>query len=135
MMSRPDHARRTGPALEGMYRFVLWLVPTVEKFPRSQKFLLGDRIQGAALDVIESLVAATYTRRRATHLADANLGIETLRLMFRLAMDLRYLDLKRYEHASRSLDDVGRFIGSWSRVHREKGFEGVDGAGHGASKA
>ena len=36
-------ARRTGPALERMYRFLLWLVPAVEKFPRRQKFLLGDR--------------------------------------------------------------------------------------------
>ncbi len=27
--------RATGPALEAMYRFILWLVPTVEGFPRS----------------------------------------------------------------------------------------------------
>jgi hypothetical protein len=47
----PDNARRTGPILEAMYRFVLRLIPTVEKFPRSQKFLLGDRIQATALDV------------------------------------------------------------------------------------
>lgn len=40
-----DNARRTGAALEAMQRFLLWLIPTVEKFPRSQKFLLGDRIQ------------------------------------------------------------------------------------------
>src|SRR3954453_14385802 len=59
---RPDHARRTGPALEAMYRFLMWLVPTVEKFPRSQKFLLGDRIQSTALDVLECLIEATYTR-------------------------------------------------------------------------
>ena len=37
-------ARRMGPALETMYQFLLWLVPAVEKFPRRQKFLLGDRI-------------------------------------------------------------------------------------------
>jgi hypothetical protein len=55
-------ARHTGPALEAMYRFILWLVPTVEKFPRSQKFLLGDRIQTTALDVLERLIDATYTR-------------------------------------------------------------------------
>ena len=54
-------ARRVGPALESMYRFVLWLVPTVEKFPRRQKFLLGDRLQATALDVLERLVEATYT--------------------------------------------------------------------------
>ena len=52
----PTTARQTGPALEAMYRFILWLVPTVEKFPRSQKFLLGDRIQSTALDVLERLI-------------------------------------------------------------------------------
>ncbi len=39
-----DNGHRTGAAQEAMYRFTLWLVPTVEKFPRSQKFLLGDRL-------------------------------------------------------------------------------------------
>jgi len=57
-----DHARETDPALEAMYQFITWLVPTVEKFPRSQKFLLGDRIQTSALDVLERLIEATYTR-------------------------------------------------------------------------
>ena len=37
----PDRARSTGAALEAHYRFVVWLVPTLERFPRSQKFLLG----------------------------------------------------------------------------------------------
>ncbi len=87
-----DGARNTGPALEAHYRFLLWLVPTVERFPRSQKFLLGDRIQGTALDLLESLVEATYTRQRSNHLARSNLGIEKLRFLFRLALDLRCLD-------------------------------------------
>jgi hypothetical protein len=65
-----------------MYRFILWLVPTVDKFPRSQKFLLGDRIQSTALDVLERLIEATYPRARGPMLAAA-LGIEKLRLLFR----------------------------------------------------
>ncbi len=48
-----EGARRTGPALEAMYRFILWLTPAVEKFPRSQKFLLGDRIQAAAREAVK----------------------------------------------------------------------------------
>ena len=40
-------------------RFMLWLVPTVERFPRSQKFLLSDRLQTTALDVLEALIEAT----------------------------------------------------------------------------
>ena len=41
-----DAAKRTGPALEAMYRFVLWLVPVLEQFPRRQQFLLGDARTG-----------------------------------------------------------------------------------------
>ena len=67
----PDHARRTGPASKAMYRCVLWLIPTVEKFPRSQKFLLGDRIQTTALDVLERLIEATYTKARRPALLQA----------------------------------------------------------------
>lgn len=115
--SKREAARRTGPALEAMYRFMLWLVPAVEKFPRSQKFLLGDRIQTTAMDVLERLVEATYTRERMALLAQANLGIEKLRFLFRLATDLRHFDLARYEHAARALDEVGRMVGGWKKAH------------------
>ena len=76
-----DGARETGPALEACYRFLLWRVPALECSPCRQKFLLGDRIQNAALDVLESLVEATYSRRREPLLARANLGIEKLRFL------------------------------------------------------
>ena len=114
---RREGARRTGPALEAMYRFILWLVPAVDKFPRSQKFLLGDRIQSTAIDVLERLVEATYTRERGTILTEANLGLEKLRFLFRLATDLRHLDMGRYEHAARALDEVGRMVGGWKKVN------------------
>lgn len=115
-----DGARDTGPALESWYRFLLWLVPTLERFPRRQKFLLGDRIQSTALDILEALIEATYTRNRESHLARANLGIEKLRFLVRLAMDLEYLDLRRYEHAARALDETGRKVGAWKKVHRAR---------------
>jgi hypothetical protein len=113
---KPNHGHQTGPALEAMYRFLLWLVPTIEKFPRSQKFLLGDRVQSTALDVLERLIEATYTRARGPMLAAANLGIEKLRLLFRLSLDLKLLDMRRYEHAARSLDEIGRLIGGWRKA-------------------
>ena len=58
-----DGPRRGGPALEAMYGLTLWLIPTLERFPRRQKFLLGDRIQSTAVASLESLSEATFTRR------------------------------------------------------------------------
>ena len=101
-----------------MYRFLLWLIPAVEKFPRTQKFLLGDRIQNAALDVLELLIEATYNRQRDALLSRANTGIEKLRFLTRLAKDLRHFDNRRYEHAARALDEIGRMVGGWTKANR-----------------
>ena len=62
-------------------------MPTVGKFPRSHKFTLGDRIEAVALGVLEALIDATYTKERNQQLRAANLGIEKLRFLLRLAAD------------------------------------------------
>ena len=116
-----DNARKTGAAVEAHFQFLMWLVPAIEKFPRTQKFLLGDRIQTTSLDVLECLIEATYTRDRKGQLARANLGIEKLRFFFRLAVELQYLDRRRYQHAARTLDEIGRLIGGWAKAHAAAG--------------
>lgn len=117
--------RRVGPALEKAYQFVLWLIPTVEKFPRSQKFLLGDRLQATALDVLEGLIEATYTREAAPVLRRVNLLLERLRVLARLAKDLSLLDLRRYEFAERAVDEIGRMVGGWMKAGRGVAAEGA----------
>lgn len=112
-MTATRNARRTGPALEAAYQFILWLAPTVEKFPRSQKFSLGDRMLQAAYDLLERLIEATYDSHRAPLLKAANLQLEKLRILCRLAMDLHHLDLRQLEHAAREIDKIGRLIGGW----------------------
>lgn len=117
-MTEADHSRKSGVALEKTYQFLLWLIPALEKFPKSQKFLLGDRMQTLALDVQESLIEATYSKSPAPHLLVCNLHLEKLRFLFRLAMDLRYMDLKRYEFAARAIDEIGRLVGGWLKAQR-----------------
>jgi hypothetical protein len=84
-----DNTKRTGAAIEAHYQFLAWLAPAIEKLPKSHKFTTGDRIHNVALDVLEALIEATYTRERTQHLRRANLGIEKLRFLLRLAADLR----------------------------------------------
>ena len=111
--------RRTGPALEAMYQLVRWLIPTLDRFPRRQKFLLGDRIQTTALDGLERLVEATFTRNRGRLLNQVNVDLDKLRLLLRLAKELGHLDARRYEHGARRLEEVGRLVGGWRRAHRD----------------
>jgi hypothetical protein len=40
------------------YDLLLWLLPKAEKFPRSYRFSVGDRLVGNGLDLLLILVAA-----------------------------------------------------------------------------
>jgi hypothetical protein len=75
-------------------------------------------LHGPALDVLERLIEATYTRGREALLMQANLGIEKLRYLFRIPSELHYLDLRRYEFAARALDEIGRMVGGWIKAQR-----------------
>ncbi len=54
----------------------------------SWPFLLGDRLQSLAYDVIGGLVEAVYNRDREKILKRVNLRLQKMRVMFRLASDL-----------------------------------------------
>jgi hypothetical protein len=113
-------SRQVSPALERAYQFLAWLIPTLDKFPRRQKFLLGDRIESTALDMLEGLVEATYCRNRGRLLEAVNLKLDKLRLLFRLTHELQLLDHRRYEHAARGIDEIGRLIGGWIKANRAR---------------
>jgi hypothetical protein len=96
-----------------MYEFLRWLIERVGKFPRDQRFLLGDRIENAGLDVLLLLVEAVYSRDKRGVLRRANLELEKLRWLIRLAQDSRLLSVSQYEYAAKQMTDVGAQIGGW----------------------
>ena len=104
---------RAGPALERLLLYITWLVPVLEQFPRSQRFLLGDRMQGLALDLMEVLIEAQYRKAPRAELQHANLLLEKQRLLWRVAYNLRHADVRRYEHAAREINEIGRRVGAW----------------------
>ncbi len=118
-MNRPAHRdKKEISALTKTYDLIAWMVPTLEKLPKSQRFLLGDRIQAVLLDILEHLIRAAYSKNKESALREANLKLETVRYLVRLTKDLKYLSIKRYEFASRSVDGIGAEIGGWLKYAR-----------------
>lgn len=100
------------------YDLVLWLVPRVNELPRAQRFVLGDRIEGTALDLLDVLVEAQYRRDKVALLWRANLLLVRLRHLMRLCNDLHLLGAGRYEFVSERIDEIGRMVGGWTRQQR-----------------
>jgi hypothetical protein len=92
-----------------------YLIPQLNKFPRSQKFVLGDRIETRLLEVQECCLRAYYGRDKRPHLLEANLQLEVTRRLVRLAHAMRYLSNHTYGLLAERMDEVGRMIGGWLR--------------------
>lgn len=103
------------------YDLVLWLIPRVNEFPRSQRFVLGERIENAALDLLDLLVEAQYRRDKLELLRRANLTLVRLRHLLRLANDLHLLGARRFEFVSERIEELGRMVGGWSKQQRARG--------------
>ena len=102
-------------AVPKLYDVIIWLMGRVEKFPRSQKFTLGDRTVNLALDTLELLIEATYTRDRLALLRKANVQLEKLRYLIRICHDFKMLSAKQYAYISNEMNEVGKLIGGWIR--------------------
>lgn len=63
----------TEPAIvvQKAYDWALWVIPKVEKFPRSYRFSIGQSLVAASLELLLHLVDATYQARNAGSLAAA----------------------------------------------------------------
>ena len=75
-------------AVARTYDFTLWLLPHLASFSHEHRITLGDRLEIGALELLELLIEASYTREKTGLLRRANLCLERLRYLVRLAKDL-----------------------------------------------
>ena len=114
--------------LTKLHDLLLYLVPQLNKFPRDQKFVLGDRIETKMLEVQEHCLRAYYSRDKRNHLLEANLPLEVTRHLIRLAHGLRLVSNHTYGVLAEKVDEVGRMIGGWLKTQAGVGAAGANGA-------
>ncbi len=97
------------------YDFVVWLLPKVENFPRSYRHTLGDRLIGAGVELLMTLVQCAYASDKAGLLRQASLQANCLRYLLRLAKDVRLMTVDSYGFSAGRVEEVGRMVGGWQR--------------------
>ncbi len=104
--------------VEKAYDFTLWLLPKVEKFPRSYRFTVGERIVFTDLDLLMTLVEAAYSKQKSGFLSEAGKKTNLLRYLMRLSKDLKLLSTKSYAFAVERVEEIGRMVGGWAKAQR-----------------
>jgi hypothetical protein len=117
-----EFSAMTEPAVvvQKAYDWALWILPKVEKFPKSYRFSVGQSMVTASLELLMNLVDATYQARNAGSLAAAVREVNRIRYLARLAKDLRIMNLNGHEYAAKAMDEIGRMTGGWLKSARQK---------------
>jgi four helix bundle protein len=113
------------------YDLLTWLLPQCERFPKSQRFVVTQRLQDAALTFQETIFEANARRgaERLEHLQAADAHLNKLRLYLRLSRQWDWLSSGQYEHASRMVANVGKLLGGWVKQTRSTSPSGHSGRG------
>ncbi len=114
-----NRSRSQSPIFIKTYDFLLWLIPVTLKFPRSQRFLLAERLGKQALDFYDLILDAVIEpAQQAEQLKAADKLLTKIRLYIRLSYDLQCLSQGQFEYAARRLDEIGRLIGGWQKKNK-----------------
>jgi len=102
------------------YDLIAWYVPILNRLPRDHKFGLGDRIVALLYDLLEGLVLARYSQDKLAKLTPLSGKLDILKYQTRLLFDFKLVEVKRYEHASRRIDEIGKQLNGWIAQQRSK---------------
>lgn len=88
------------------------------KFPKSQRYMLGQTCAKYLLEILECTLAAAGVTDRAKkmeYLRTVSTKLDTLRLLIRLAKNTKCIANEAYLAMESKLHEVGRMLGGWMK--------------------
>ena len=96
----------------------VYVVPVCNKFPKSQRFILGQQIQNKLLQLATTTIEANKAMNKSQLLDKLDTELDQFRFLVRVAADLKLMQVRQYEYISRMSSEVGRLLGGWQRKFR-----------------
>ncbi len=95
--------------------FLKDLIPILARFPKHQRFFLGDRMQNILTDTLEMFIEAYYISGEAKKekLKQANIYLEKLRQFNRICYEMGFYTSLKFQELGRRIDEIGRMNGGW----------------------
>jgi four helix bundle protein len=92
----------------------------LKTFPKKDQYMLGKRCEEHILSFMESILLAVGLDkvRKLKILEEANSKFDVLKVLFRMARELKILENKKYLSLEEKAQEIGRMLGGWMRSLR-----------------
>lgn len=99
------------------YEFIKWVHTLLNKFPKSEKYTMAQKIENTSLNFLESIIQSNNNFDKKQSLQKAIIELDKLRIFFRLSKDLHFISFPQYEHGSKLINEIGRMLGGWYKKY------------------
>ena len=96
-----------------VYDLILWMYPLINKFPKKQRFVLGQQLENTLLDILKGIIQANQERNKLETLKQVSIDLDKFRILYRLAKDLKFMSIKQYQFGAEKINEVGKILGGW----------------------
>jgi hypothetical protein len=105
------------PIFTQTYDLLRWLLPLAQRLPRVHRTDLARQLPDVGFRLQRYLLrAAKQPEATAPLLREADAALAELRLLLRLARDLKGISFGQYEEGARRTTEIGRLLGGWQRA-------------------
>ncbi len=97
-----------------LYDLILYAIPILNKYPKSQRYVLAQQTENTLLEIARLIVEANREHQgRVRLLWQVDGKLEEFRLLIRLAKDLGMLPVKQYGDMAERAGEIGKMLGGW----------------------
>jgi len=106
------------PVYKASYDLLIEIFGAIKDFNREYKYTLGENIKREAIEMVTDIYRANSSFSKASHIEKAREKIETVRIFFRLTMDLRQVNLKRFVEINEKIENISKQLTAWERSQK-----------------
>ena len=116
-MKNLDQLRNETPILRLTVDLYKEFYQHLKTFPKKDQYMLGRRCEEYVLRFTELILLAVgfEKSRKLEVLEEANNKFDVLKVLFRMARELKLIDNKKYLSLEEKAQEIGRMLGGWLR--------------------
>ncbi len=103
-----------------IYDFLLYIYPIIGRYPKYEKFTLQTQTKNCIVDLERTIIKANKSHVKKSHLYEADALLEELRMLIRLAHDLRYIPPRQFETICKKISEIGALLGGLIKFAQSK---------------
>lgn len=107
------------PIFTKLYALYRALAETILSFPKTQRYSLGERLEGTVLDILELLFFVPISPIKLETLRTMSVKVDLLKVLLRLAKDTKALSSGRYLTLQEMLQEIGKMLGGWIKATQQ----------------